>query len=79
MACGSLLRSVSCEDTQLHNELSMSKTFQSKEFVVLSLTNNRIVLRFWGLGATGVRSKVWVLTIRVLEVNPERDSVRDGP
>ena len=35
MACGSLLRSVSCEDTQLHNELSMSKTFQSKEFVVL--------------------------------------------
>ena len=36
MACGSLLRSVSCEDTQLHNELSMSKTFQSKEFVVLS-------------------------------------------
>ena len=30
------------------------------------------------LGASGVRSKVWVLTIRVLEVNPELDSVWDG-
>ena len=29
-----------------------------------------------GLGASGVGSKVWVLTIGVLEVNPERDSIR---
>ena len=27
--------------------------------------------RLWDLGAFGVRSKVWVLTIGVLEVNPE--------
>ena len=32
----------------------------------------------WGLGASGVRSKVWVLTIRVLEVNPHWDSAWDG-
>ena len=31
---------------------------------------------FWDLGASGFGSKVWVLTIRVLEVNPERDSIR---
>ena len=31
---------------------------------------------FWDLGASGVGSKVRVLTIRVLEVNPERDSIR---
>ena len=31
---------------------------------------------FWDLGASGVGSKVWVLTIGVLEVNPERDSIR---
>ena len=31
----------------------------------------------WGLGASGVGSKVWVLTIGVLEVNPELDSVWD--
>ena len=37
-----------------------------------------MVLRFWGLGASGVRSKVWVLTMRVLEVNPHWDSVWDG-
>ena len=30
------------------------------------------------LGASGVGSKVWVLTIGVLEVNPELDSIRDG-
>ena len=29
-----------------------------------------------GNGRSGVRSKVWVLTIRVLEVNPEMDSVQ---
>ena len=34
--------------------------------------------RTQGLGASGVRSKVWVLTIRVLEVNPHWDSVWDG-
>ena len=28
------------------------------------------------MGASGVGSKVWVLTIGVLEVNPERDSIR---
>ena len=28
------------------------------------------------MGASGVGSKVWVLTIGVLEVNPELDSVR---
>ena len=31
---------------------------------------------FWDLGASGVGSKVWVLTIGVLEVNPELDSIR---
>ena len=31
---------------------------------------------FWYLGASGVGSKVWVLTIRVLEVNPEVESIR---
>ena len=43
-----------------------------------SLINNWIAGGLWDLGATGVRSKVWVLTIRVPEDNPERDSVRDG-
>ena len=33
---------------------------------------------FWDLGASGVRSKVWVLTIRVIEGHPEGDSVWDG-
>ena len=28
------------------------------------------------MGASGVGSKVWVLTIGVLEVNPEWDSIR---
>ena len=28
------------------------------------------------MGASGVGSKVWVLTIGVLEDNPERDSIR---
>ena len=32
----------------------------------------------WGLGASGVGSKVWVLTIGVLEVIPEVDYVWDG-
>ena len=32
--------------------------------------------RSYGMGASGVGSKVWVLTIGVLEVNPELDSVR---
>ena len=32
----------------------------------------------WDLGASWVGSKVWVLTIGVLEVNPELDSVWDG-
>ena len=35
-----------------------------------------MVRRLWDLGASGVGSKVWVLTIGVLEVNPERDSIR---
>ena len=30
---------------------------------------------FWDLRASGVGSKVWVLTIRVLQVNPELDSI----
>ena len=30
----------------------------------------------WGLGASGVGSKVWVLTIGGLEVNPEVESIR---
>ena len=37
-----------------------------------------MVRGLWDLGASGVGSKVWVLTLRVLEVNPEVDSVRDG-
>ena len=32
----------------------------------------------WDLGTSGVGSKVWVLTIGVLEVNPELDSIWDG-
>ena len=43
-----------------------------------SLTNNQMGMRLQDLGASGVRSKVWVLTIRVIEVNPEVDSVWDG-
>ena len=35
-----------------------------------------MVRGLWDLGASGVGSKVWVLTIGVLEVNPERDSIR---
>ena len=49
-----------------------------KSFPAESLTNNWMGTKSWGLGASGVRSKVWVLTIRVLEVNPEWDSVWDG-
>ena len=30
------------------------------------------------MGASGVGSKVWVLTLGVLEVNPELDSKQDG-
>ena len=44
--------------------------------VKLSFFNNRIAGMFWDLGASGVGSKVWVLTIRVLEVNPEVESIR---
>ena len=35
-----------------------------------------MVKGFWDLGASGVGSKAWVLTIGVLKVNPELDSVR---
>ena len=35
-----------------------------------------MVRGLWDLGASGVGSKVWVLTIGVLEVNPEWDSIR---
>ena len=41
-----------------------------------SLINNWNVRRLFDLGASGVGSKVWVLTIAVLEVNPELDSIR---
>ena len=44
----------------------------------LSLSNNWMVARFQDLGTSGVRSKVWVLTLGVLEVNPEVESVWDG-
>ena len=37
-----------------------------------------MVRGLWDLGASGVWSKVWVLTLRVLEVNPEVDSVWDS-
>ena len=37
-----------------------------------------MVRGLWDLGASGVGSKVWVLTIRVLVVNPELDSIWDG-
>ena len=37
-----------------------------------------MVRRLWDLGASGVGSKVWVLTLGVLEVNPEVESVWDG-
>ena len=40
-----------------------------------SLNNNWNVRRLFDLGASGVGSKVWVLTIGVLEVNPELDSI----
>ena len=43
-----------------------------------SLINNWNVRRLFDLGASGAGSKVWVLTIGVLEVNPEGDSVWDG-
>ena len=33
-------------------------------------------MRFQDLGASGVRSKVWVLTIGVLEVYPHWHSIR---
>ena len=56
----------------------ISNTIMESLEKCLSLTNNWIVLRFWGLGASGVRSKVWVLTIKVPKANPERDSVWDG-
>ena len=49
-----------------------------KSFPAESLTNNWMGTKSWGLGASGVRSKVWVLTIRVLEVNPHWDSAWDG-
>ena len=32
----------------------------------------------WDLGTSGAGSKMWVLTIWVLEVNPELDSIWDG-
>ena len=51
---------------------------QPFDFTTISLLNNRMGTLIQGLGASGVGSKVWVLTIGVLEVNPERDSVRDG-
>ena len=41
-----------------------------------SFFNNRMVKRFWDLGASGVGSKVWALTIWVLEVNPELGCIR---
>ena len=50
----------------------------TKAFPVVSLINNWIVKRFKDPGATGVGSKVWVLTLGVLEVNPEVESVWDG-
>ena len=31
---------------------------------------------WWDLGASGVGSKVWVLTVRLLEVNHKLDSIR---
>ena len=37
-----------------------------------------MVRGLWDLGASGVGSKVWVLTLGVLEVIPEVDSVWDG-
>ena len=43
-----------------------------------SLINNWNVRRLFDLGASGVGSKVWVLTLGVLEVNPEVESARDG-
>ena len=46
--------------------------------VDLSLINNWMGRMNLRMGASGVRSKVWVLTIRVPEANPERDSVQDG-
>ena len=41
-----------------------------------SLLNKWMVRGLWDLGASGVGSKVWVLTLGVLEVNPEVDSIR---
>ena len=52
--------------------------WDSSSNVSESLINNWMVTKSWGLGASGVGSKVGVLTIRVPEANPERDSVRDG-
>ena len=37
-----------------------------------------MVRRLWDLGASGVGSKVWVLTIGVLEAIPEQDSIADA-
>ena len=45
-------------------------------YIIISLINNWMVTVSWGLGASGAGSKVWVLTIGVLEVNPELDSIR---
>ena len=54
------------------------RTQKCVRLVLESLINNWMVRVSWGLGASGVGSKVWVLTIGVLVVNPERDSVWDG-
>ena len=59
----------------LTNHTTLDST---SEQMYKSLINNWMGTVSWGLGASGVRSKVWVLTISVLEVKPERDSVRDG-
>ena len=48
------------------------------ELMTKSLTNNRMVKKALALEAFKVGSKVWVLTIGVLEVNPEVYSVWDG-
>ena len=53
-------------------ELTLSKYL----FDVESFFNNRMGRLLQDLGASGVGSKVWVLTIGVLEVNPEWDSIR---
>ena len=58
----------------MHFEMAVTLIFF--QLFVVSLINNWMVPKSWGLGASGVGSKVWVLTIGVLEVIPERDSIR---